>query len=162
MSAQLSPNVLSALRPSAEAPARLATEGLSSPGSVAGQFAAMLATLRDGGAAATETGGATATVGAQQTLQPLQQSAGPVTSGEHKVASSVVSLLMQDLGDAAANTDGASAGEVVPSRRRRQAPADLSNQVVEGTVNRGAPISAPWMATLMAAGMAAATQDAAA
>lgn len=157
MSAQLSPNVLSALRPSAEAPARLATEGLSSPGSVAGQFAAMLATLRDAGAGATETVGGVGAGEAQQ--QTLPQTASAATGGEHKVSSSVVSLLTLDLENVAATAETV---EPTPSRRRREAPADLSNQVVEGTVSRGSPISAPWMATLMAAGLAAATQDAAA
>lgn len=149
MSAQLSSAALLALRPTAEAPARLATEGLSSPGAVAGQFAALLATMRDGSAetatapqsATQQTGGLS--VGGQNAASP----------GEHRVASAAVSLLMQDLND----TPATGAEEAMtPSARRRQAPVDVSNQVVEGTVSNGAPISAPWMATLMAAGMTAA------
>lgn len=153
MSAQLSSAALLALRPTAEAPVRLATEGLSSPGSVAGQFAALLATMRDG-SAESATASQTGTQQAGGLSMGGQAAAGAAAgAGEHRVASAAVSLLMQDLNE----TPAASAGEALtPSARRRQAPADVSNQVVEGTVNNGAPISAPWMATLMAAGMSAA------
>ena len=147
MSAQLSTTALLALRPTAEAPVRLATEGLSSPGAVAGQFAALLATMRDGTG---ENAAAPPAAGFGNGLSSAGQAA--AATGEHRVASAAVSLLMQDLNDAPA----AGAEEALtPSARRRQAPADVSNQVVEGTVNSGAPISAPWMATLMAAGMTA-------
>lgn len=149
MSAQLSSTALLALRPTAEAPVRLATEGLSSPGAVAGQFAALLATMRDGSAEA----GAASQNGAPSAGGLSNPGQNAAAGGEHRVASAAVSLLMQDLND----TPTASADEALtPSARRRLAPADVSNQVVEGTVNRGAPISAPWMATLMAAGMTAA------
>lgn len=151
MSAQLSSTALSALRPTADAPARLATEGLASPGAVAGQFAALLATMRDGMTAASPTAAQAASHAGGAAPSSPQTAAG---EGEHRVASAAVSILMQDMTDtAAAGADQA----LTPSARRRQGPADVSSQVVEGTVNRGAPISAPWMATLMAA----ATQNAA-
>lgn len=148
MSAQLSSAALLALRPTAEAPVRLATEGLSSPGAVAGQFAALLATMRDG---STETATPPQAAGFSNALSSAGQTA--ASPGEHRVASAAVSLLMQDLNEKpVASVEEA----LTPSARRRQVPADVSNQVVEGTVNSGAPISAPWMATLMAAGMTAA------
>ena len=149
MSSPLSPNVASALRLSAEAQPRLGAGGLSSPGAVAGQFAAMLASLRDG---AGESGdGDVALAGVSQ---PFGSVAATKSAGnEHKVALSAVSLLLQDMGEeqpveAASEEDGA-------PRRRAEPPADVSDQVVAQTVATGAPTDGRWMAMLMASGQPA-------
>lgn len=147
MSTPLSPSVAAALRSATTEPTpRLATNGLSSPGAVAGQFAAMLASLRD---AMADAAGSVpdATMGASQpggSVIPAAKSAD--NSGEHRVGMAAVSLLTQDLGtDNSLNVDESNS-------RRRPATQDVSNQVVENTIAGGAPTDGRWMAMLMNAG----------
>lgn len=150
MSATLSPSVVAALRPSAEAAPRLATSGLSSPGDVAGQFAAMLASLRDAAAGAAAVPAETMAAGASQPAGHVAAAAAP-SDAEHRVGLSAVSLLMLESGGAAPAADG---GDAV-SARRKPAAADVSGQVVQQAVASGAPSDGRWMAMLMAADPAA-------
>lgn len=153
MSTPLSPSAAAALRSATTEPTpRLATNGLTSPGAVAGQFAAMLATLRD---AMADAAGGTAEIAAMGVSQP----AGAATAatgkqtenGEHRVATAAVSLLLQDMGNDAPVGDVDGGGS-----RRRPATADVSGQVLQTTVDGGAPTDGRWMAMLMNVGTPAA------
>jgi hypothetical protein len=160
MSNALTTAAATVLRQTADAAPRLGgAGGLGSPGAVAGQFAAMLASLRDGGA---DGAAETATTGVSQ---PFGSVAGSDKSavGEHKVSLSAVSLLWQDMEQPEAPSPTTVDYESEPAPRPRiEAPADVSMEVVATSIASGAPTDGRWMATLMATGQVQGMESAAA
>lgn len=150
MSNALTTAAATVLRQTADAAPRSGgAGGLGSPGAVAGQFAAMLASLRDGGA---DGAAETAASGVSQPFGSVAASdAG--AGGEHKVALSAVSLLWQDMEQPEAPSPTMIDYESEPAPRPRfEPPADVSMEVVATSIASGAPTDGRWMATLMATG----------